>query len=96
MKLAAASSTSQRSWVEKVEDRLRMTSLALEKIKEVKMLGLSEKISSIIRGLRQAEVATSAVFRKLLIVRVVICELSQSNVCKQWTDHLLLQSQLPY
>ncbi|KGO72305.1 ABC transporter, integral membrane type 1 [Penicillium expansum] len=72
MKLAAASSTSQRSWVEKVEDRLRMTSLALEKIKEVKMLGLSEKISSIIRGLRQAEVATSAVFRKLLIVRVVI------------------------
>ncbi|KAJ5869695.1 ABC transporter integral membrane type 1 [Penicillium solitum] len=72
MKLAAASSTSQRSWVEKVEDRLRMTSLALEKIKEVKMLGLSEKISSIIRVLRQAEVATSAVFRKLLIVRVVI------------------------
>ncbi|KAJ5450830.1 ABC transporter integral membrane type 1 [Penicillium cf. griseofulvum] len=58
--------------LKKVEDRLRMTSLALEKIKEVKMLGLSEKISSIIRGLRQAEVATSAVFRKLLIVRVVI------------------------
>lgn len=60
-----------------------MTSLALEKIKEVKMLGLSEKISSIIRVLRQAEVATSAVFRKLLIVRVVICELSQFNVCQQ-------------
>ncbi|OQE44692.1 hypothetical protein PENCOP_c002G03156 [Penicillium coprophilum] len=72
MKLAAASSTAQRSWVEKVEDRLRMTSLALEKIKEVKMLGLSEKISSIIRGLRHAEVATSTVFRKLLIVRVVL------------------------
>ncbi|KAJ5177771.1 ABC transporter integral membrane type 1 [Penicillium coprophilum] len=72
MKLAAASSTAQRSWVEKVEDRLRMTSLALEKIKEVKMLGLSEKISSIIRGLRHAEVVTSAVFRKLLIVRVVL------------------------
>ncbi|KAJ5496675.1 ABC transporter integral membrane type 1 [Penicillium fimorum] len=72
MKLAASSSTAQRSWVEKIEDRLRMTSLALEKIKEVKMLGLSERISSIIRGLRHAEVATSTVFRKLLIIRVVL------------------------
>ncbi|KAJ5542894.1 hypothetical protein N7535_005316 [Penicillium sp. DV-2018c] len=71
-KLSAVSSTSQRAWVEKVEDRLRITSFSLERIKEVKMLGLSEKISSIIRGLREVEIAASAVFRKLLLVRVVI------------------------
>ncbi|KAL4734230.1 P-loop containing nucleoside triphosphate hydrolase protein [Aspergillus similis] len=71
-KLSAASSTSQRAWVEKVEDRLRITSLSLERIKEVKMLGLSETISSMIQGLREAEIAASAVFRKLLIVRVVL------------------------
>ncbi|KAJ5138787.1 uncharacterized protein N7515_003635 [Penicillium bovifimosum] len=72
LKLSAASSISQRAWVEKVEDRLRITSFSLERIKEVKMLGLSEKISSLIRGLREAEIAASAVFRKLLIVRVVL------------------------
>ncbi|KAL2867379.1 P-loop containing nucleoside triphosphate hydrolase protein [Aspergillus lucknowensis] len=71
-KLSAASSTSQRAWVEKVEDRLRVTSFSLERIKEVKMLGLSEAISSMIQGLREAEIAASAVFRKLLIVRVVL------------------------
>ncbi|KAL4994768.1 P-loop containing nucleoside triphosphate hydrolase protein [Aspergillus recurvatus] len=71
-KLSAASSTSQRAWVEKVEDRLRITSFSLERVKEVKMLGLSETISSIIQGLREAEIAVSAVFRKLLIVRVVL------------------------
>jgi hypothetical protein len=72
-KLSAASSTSQRAWVEKVEERLQITSYSLERIKEVKMLGLSETISRVIRGLRAAEIAVSAVFRKLLIVRVILC-----------------------
>ncbi|KAL4768016.1 P-loop containing nucleoside triphosphate hydrolase protein [Aspergillus nidulans var. acristatus] len=71
-KLSAASSTSQRAWVEKVEERLQITSYSLERIKEVKMLGLSETISRVIRGLRAAEIAVSAVFRKLLIVRVIL------------------------
>ncbi|KAL4948254.1 P-loop containing nucleoside triphosphate hydrolase protein [Aspergillus filifer] len=71
-KLSAASSTSQRAWVEKVEERLHITSFCLERIKEVKMLGLSETISCIIQGLRETEIAMSTVFRKLLIVRVVL------------------------
>lgn len=72
--LSASTSTAQRLWVEKVEDRLRLTSHVLENIKAVKMLGLSEKLSSIIQGLRHAEIVASAAFRKLLIWRIVLCK----------------------
>ncbi|KAL4786969.1 P-loop containing nucleoside triphosphate hydrolase protein [Aspergillus varians] len=71
-KLSAATNKYQRLWIEKVQDRLRLTSYALEQIKSVKMLGLSEKIFSIIQGLRRAEIATSAVFRKLLIGTITL------------------------
>lgn len=37
------------------------------------MLGLSEKIFSIVQGLRDAEIATSAVFRKLLVGIITLC-----------------------
>ncbi|KAL7914375.1 ABC transporter [Trichoderma velutinum] len=72
--LSASTSTAQRLWVEKVEDRLRLTSHVLENIKAVKMLGLSEKLSSIIQGLRHAEIVASAAFRKLLIWRIVLSQ----------------------
>ncbi|UKZ82921.1 hypothetical protein TrVFT333_010721 [Trichoderma virens FT-333] len=72
--LSASTSTAQRLWVEKVEDRLRLTSHVLENIKAVKMLGLSEKLSSIIQGLRQTEIAASTAFRKLLIWRIVLSQ----------------------
>lgn len=71
-KLSAVSNKSQRRWIEKVEERLRLTSYTLENIKAVKMLGLSEKIFSIIQGLRYAEIATSAVFRKLLVGTITL------------------------
>ncbi|CRG87245.1 Multidrug resistance-associated protein 6 [Talaromyces islandicus] len=66
-KLSAASNRFQRRWVEKVQERLRLTSYTLENIKSVKMLGLSERIFSIIQGSRYAEIVTSAAFRKLLV-----------------------------
>lgn len=69
-----------------------MTSFALERIKEVKMLGLSENISSIIRGLRHAEVATSTVFRKLLIVRVVLCKFYQPKSLVEYHSDLYIVS----
>ncbi|KAK0756022.1 hypothetical protein N5P37_011395 [Trichoderma harzianum] len=72
--LSASTSTAQRLWVEKVEDRLRLTSHVLENIKAVKMLGFSEKLSSIIQGLRHAEIVASAAFRKLLIWRIVLSQ----------------------
>ncbi|PYH40847.1 putative ABC multidrug transporter [Aspergillus saccharolyticus JOP 1030-1] len=71
-KLSAVSNTAQRAWIEKVEERIKFTSYAVENIKSVKMLGLSLQMSSIIAGLRYAEVAASTVFRKLLIGSVVL------------------------
>lgn len=44
----------------------------LENIKAVKMLGLSKKMSSVVQGLRRAEIKASAAFRKLLVWRVVL------------------------
>ncbi|RDH38689.1 P-loop containing nucleoside triphosphate hydrolase protein [Aspergillus welwitschiae] len=67
-KVSGATNKYQRLWIERIEERLRLTSYTLENIKAVKMLGLSEKLYSIIRSLRHAEIATSTVFRKLLIV----------------------------
>ncbi|KAL4985081.1 hypothetical protein BDW68DRAFT_189949 [Aspergillus falconensis] len=71
-KVSSLTNKFQRLWIEKVEDRLRLTSYTLENIKAVKMLGLSEKIFTILQGLRHAEIATSAVFRKLLIGTITL------------------------
>ncbi|KAJ6024382.1 ABC transporter integral membrane type 1 [Penicillium herquei] len=71
-KLSSASNKFQRRWVERVEERLRFTSYSLENTKAVKMLGLSEKVFSMIQQLRRAEIATSAVFRKLLVGVIVL------------------------
>ncbi|KAL4935954.1 hypothetical protein BDV06DRAFT_205947 [Aspergillus oleicola] len=70
--LSAATNKYQRLWIERIEDRLRLTSYTLENIKAVKMLGLSEKLYSVIKNLRHIEIATSAVFRKLLIVTLTL------------------------
>ncbi|KAK9787197.1 hypothetical protein SCARD494_10727 [Seiridium cardinale] len=74
-KISAATNVAQRLWVEKIEDRLRLTSHVLENIKAVKMLGISDKMSSVIQKLRQAEIVISATFRKLLIWNVVLSNL---------------------
>ncbi|KAL4798804.1 P-loop containing nucleoside triphosphate hydrolase protein [Aspergillus venezuelensis] len=71
-KLSAAANKYQRLWIERIEERLRLTSYTLENIKAVKMLGLSERLYSIIRNLRYIEIVTSTVFRKLLIVTLVL------------------------
>ncbi|KXG52764.1 ABC transporter, integral membrane type 1 [Penicillium griseofulvum] len=71
-KLSTVSNRFQRRWIEKVEERLRLTSYALQSIKAVKMLGLSDKVFSIIKRLRSAEIATSAMFRKLLVGVIVL------------------------
>ncbi|KAJ5712805.1 ABC transporter integral membrane type 1 [Penicillium malachiteum] len=71
-KLSSSSNKFQRRWVERVEERLRFTSYSLENTKAVKMLGLSEKVFSMITHLRSVEIATSAVFRKLLVGVIVL------------------------
>lgn len=72
-KLSARANTYQRMWIEKIEKRLQVTSSMLGDMKAVKMLGLAEKMESIVQGLRQTEIETSRIFRKLLIWEVFFC-----------------------
>ena len=72
-KISALARNSQRLWIEKVEERLKITSSMLGDMKAVKMLGLTDKMETIIQGLRQVEIETSKVFRKILIWEGFFC-----------------------
>ncbi|KAK9416311.1 putative ABC transporter [Seiridium unicorne] len=65
--IATRAKTAQKAWIEKVQERLRVTSAMLDDMKAVKMLGLSTVMSNIVHGLRKAEVQTSRGYRKLLV-----------------------------
>lgn len=75
----------QVAWIEKVQERLRITSTMLDDMKAVKMLGLSTVMSDIIQKLRQVEIQTSKVYRKLLVWNVLLCKtpirLSLDHIC---------------
>ena len=72
-KVSGLQNTSQRLWIERVEDRLKVTSSMLGDMKAVKLLGLTDKMESILQGLRQVEINTSKVFRKLLVWEIFLC-----------------------
>lgn len=65
----------QVAWIEKVQDRLRVTSAMLDDMKAVKMLGLSSVMSNIIQQLRQIEIRTSKNARKLFVWNVLFCKM---------------------
>lgn len=65
---------SQVAWIERVQERLRATSSMLGDMKAIKMLGLTPVMSVVIRNLRQAEILSSERYRKLLIVRLLLCK----------------------
>lgn len=74
MKLSLTANKLQRRWIEKVQERLRATNSILDNIKAVKMLGLMGVMSDAVQNLRLDEIRTSAAFRKLLIVMLLLCE----------------------
>jgi len=57
-----------------VQERLRLTEVLLSNIKSVKMLGMTEVMFSIIQNLREKEIRTSKVFRKLLVTTLLLCK----------------------
>lgn len=64
----------QRDWVVRVQRRMTTTLKMLENLKAIKMLGLDEALYTTVSNLREAELKTSEVFRKLLICTVTLCE----------------------
>ncbi|KAL8792917.1 MAG: hypothetical protein Q9195_004494 [Heterodermia aff. obscurata] len=73
LRVSALSNQSQKLWVERVEERLHLTSKTLGDMKVVKMLGLSETLSRIIERSRQAEIKTSIKLRRLLVWQIFLC-----------------------
>jgi hypothetical protein len=72
--IAAWSNKYQKSWIEKVEERLSVTSSILGDMRAIKMLGLSDKLFNIIDRLRQAEISESVKFRRMLISQIFFCK----------------------
>ncbi|RDW84315.1 hypothetical protein BP6252_01905 [Coleophoma cylindrospora] len=62
----------QRIWLEAIEKRIHTTSQILGEIKSVKMMGLSEKMTSIIQGMRIAELKHSVHYRKLSVTNTCL------------------------
>ncbi|KAJ5255483.1 hypothetical protein N7497_007030 [Penicillium chrysogenum] len=61
--LAVACGKAQGIWLEAVEERVTVTSKVLAVMKNIKMTGLTETISSSLRNLRSAEIHASFPFR---------------------------------
>ena len=73
--MSKAAKTAQVAWIEKVQERLRVTSTMLDDMKAVKMLGLYTVMSDMIQKLRNVEIQTSKVYRKLLVWNVLLCKM---------------------
>ncbi|KAF3798626.1 ABC transporter FUM19 [Colletotrichum gloeosporioides] len=71
-KISVASRTAQMEWIEKIQERLRVTTIVLGEMKAVKMLGLTDIMSTTIQRLRTNEINTSKSFRKLLVATLLL------------------------
>lgn len=71
--VSTRSGQAQKQWIERVQERLSLTSSMLGRIKTVQMLGLGDILFKLVSRLREIEVETSSRFRKLLIWQIVIC-----------------------
>ena len=51
-KVSAIANNQQRRWIERVEERIKIAASILGDMRAIQMLGLNEKMGSIIQGLR--------------------------------------------
>lgn len=72
--VSTRSGQAQKQWIERVQERLAVTSSMLGNMKAVQMLGLRDILFKIVSRLREVEVETSVRFRKLLIWQVALCK----------------------
>ncbi|KAJ0328741.1 hypothetical protein COL922a_013065 [Colletotrichum nupharicola] len=71
-KISVASRTAQMRWIERIQERLRVITIVLGEMKAVKMLGLTDVMSTTIQRLRTNEINTSKSFRKLLVATLLL------------------------
>lgn len=83
-RLSPLLSKAQRRWIEKVQERLRVTSAVLGDMKPVKMQGLSGTLLPVIQGLRIDEINTSQSYRKFLVAILLLCKpTGNSSYCHE-------------
>ncbi|KAL1869218.1 hypothetical protein Plec18167_007884 [Paecilomyces lecythidis] len=70
--ISARTAPAQKAWIERVEERVAVTSSMLKDMKSVKMLGLIDVFFRLITRLRVAELKTSSRFRMLFIWTVLL------------------------
>ncbi|OAA60152.1 ABC transporter, transmembrane domain, type 1 [Cordyceps fumosorosea ARSEF 2679] len=68
--IASLAKKYQRAWIEKVEERLRLTTNMLANMRTVKMLGLSSSMFSVIYKAREVEIENSTRYRWTLIGQI--------------------------
>lgn len=68
MQLARFITPRQKAWLEAIQTRVNATSEILGSMKGVKMTGLTEKVASIIQGLRVRELDLSVKYRHLSVI----------------------------
>ncbi|KAJ6072100.1 hypothetical protein N7499_010114 [Penicillium canescens] len=65
----------QKQWVGRVQQRMTTTLKMLLNMKSIKMLGLTGTFDTMVSNLREVELKTSEIFRKLLICTVTLSNL---------------------
>lgn len=65
-----AVTTRQKTWLQAMEKRINFTTTVLGSIRNVKLLGLTEPMATMINGLRVDELDISKKFRRVQTVRV--------------------------
>ncbi|KAB8236980.1 ABC transporter [Aspergillus alliaceus] len=74
--LAGIASVRQKLWVERIQQRLGVTSEMVSAIKSVKMSALTGKLSTKLHALRENEISISYRYRLLLIVLIALANIN--------------------
>ena len=70
----------QGKWLAAIQNRLNTTAAMLGSIKGIKMMGLTDLLSSVITKLRIEETNMSIQYRSLLVNSIVLCKLSPEPI----------------
>lgn len=74
--LALAVGKHQKTWLEAIQRRISVTSSILGSLKNIKISGFAEELSTNIKDLRDTEIHASEKFRWLLVLNVCLCKLT--------------------
>lgn len=83
--------SSQKSWLERIQARVNMTTAMISLVRPVKMTALTPRLEKDITELREKEVENSGIFRRMLVTITTFCKFCiaiylWSGSCPSLTD----------